>query len=253
MNHATPSDSRRGGPHTVRATDRAGHRGPAVLPAPIRSRGPSGEAAGAVRTTERRLTRLLVPLLVLCLPGAGAARTLSAQEAPEPEPTRAEAHLEVGGGPTLLHGDVTPLLRAAALVSLSPSVAVGGAGAVLPRERDVPGDVVFPDRALGFGYGGVLLEVSLRTPDTGIAVAVRGLLGAGNADLRDRDTGTRLASDNVVVLEPGLVLRRPGSARLRVGLALAWRAVLGLDDVEDVAAGDLSGPSLEIHLRLGPL
>ncbi|HZD06309.1 MAG TPA: hypothetical protein VE173_15470, partial [Longimicrobiales bacterium] len=140
-----------------------------------------------------------------------------------------------------------------ALVSFSPGLAFGGGGAVLVSDRSVEGDLVFPDRELGFGYGGVVVELSGHSPGPSSILSFRALVGAGNADLRDAATGARLASDNVIVVEPELVLHRRIGSRLYLGASLSWRSVWGLDDVEGVDGKDLGGPSLGIHLRIGPL
>lgn len=205
------------------------------------------------RPAERRLTRCLLLLLVLSLPGRGAGRPLAGQEVPEEGPARAGAHLELGGGLTLLHGEMMPFIGGAALVSLFPRVAVGGSGTVILREHRLAGDPIFPERALTFGYGGVLLDVGPRAGPAGTLITLRTLLGAGNTNLRDRGSGVRLTSRNVVVLEPALVFRKPAVRGLDFGASLAWRAVLGLGDIEDVDGSDLSALSLGIHLRVGPL
>lgn len=210
------------------------------------------------RPAERRLRRRLLPLLVLAFAARGAAQPATSQEPREGAPSREEsprvgAHVEVGGGLTFLLGDATPVLDVAALLALSPGVAVGGGGTVFPSGHDVEGDLVFPDQTLGFGYGGILVEAELPPGYAGTDMAIRTLLGAGNAHLEDGRTGARLASDNVLVLEPELVLRRSAASRLDLGVSLSWRAVLGLDDVEGVDPGDLSTLSLGLHLRVGPL
>lgn len=213
------------------------------------------------RPAECGLSRPSNLLLVLALAGTGASPGLpltaqetppaGSQEAPGREPPRAGALLEAGTGLTAIRGDVGWFARGLALVSVSPGLAFGG-GAVLLPDRSVEGDVVFPDRELGFGYGGVVVEVSGLSPGASSTVSLRALLGAGNVDLRDAPTRTRLASDNIIVAEPEVVLHRRVASRLYLGASLSWRAVWGLDDIDGVDGDDLGGPSLGLSLRIGP-
>lgn len=205
------------------------------------------------RTAERGLKASLRLLLALALTGTGFPAPVNAQEAPPQGPPRAGATLEGGFGLTSIHGEAATLLRGMVLLSRSSRLAFGGGGGVLVPDRSLGGDPVFPDRKLGFGYGGVVVEVAGPRLGASTATSLRALVGAGNVDLRDRASGARLGSDNVFVTEPEVTVRRRLSSRLYMGASLSYRVVTGLNDIDDVEAEDLGGFSLGIHLRIGPL
>ena len=168
-------------------------------------------------------------------------------------PSTAPAYLQAGLRLTSVHGDIAPLLRGSALVGLSEKLSLGGGGSILLSDRAVEGNVSFPRQLLGFGYGGIVIEIGAFSIGSISSFSARTLLGAGNADLRDLVSGTRIASDNVLVIEPELLLGLPLSPRLQARFGLSYRHAWGVQDLEEVTRGDLSGPSLGVLLRIGPL
>lgn len=203
--------------------------------------------------TERRLrlTLRLVPALLLL--GTGGAARVRAQDVPRDEDPRAGVVLEAGVRATSVHGDVEYLVGGAVLFSVSSSFSLGGGGAVLATDHHVSGDPIFPDRTMGFGYGGVVLDLAGPRLGASTDLSVRTLVGAGNVDLTDRVTLARLESDNAFVIEPELSVRREITPWLRLVASVSHRFVLGLDRIDKDATGDLESPSLGLLLRLGPL
>jgi len=139
------------------------------------------------------------------------------------------------------------------MTTIGRHVALGGGGALLARSRRIQGDPIYPDRGLGFGYGGLAVEITgpLVLPDTD--VSVRWLVGAGNVDFTDNTTGIRLESDNVFVVEPELVIRRRLTPWLRIGISASHRFMRGVDGVDTDATGDMESFAFGLGVRLGPL
>jgi len=139
------------------------------------------------------------------------------------------------------------------MLTIGPRIALGGGGAVLARTVDVGGDPVYPDRGLGFGYGGLAAEIVGPSPGAVVDTGLRVLIGAGNVDLTDNATGTRLQSDNVFVIEPEVLIRRRLTPWLRISASISYRFTRGVDRVDPDAVGDLQSVSAGLMLGLGPL
>lgn len=190
--------------------------------------------------------RLLLSLCVLLLLWAVGPR-------PTPAQSPATARLEVTARLTSVHHELAPLLGAAALVRLSDRWSIGGGGWILLPDREVEGEGVFPRQQLGFGYGGLVIEVGTFSIGGLGGFAARTLFGAGNAELRDVVTGTRLASDNMLVVEPEILLGFSLAGRMSGGVGLSYRHAWRVQDLGGLGRGDLSGLCLALYLRIGPL
>lgn len=190
--------------------------------------------------------RLLLSLWVLLLPWGGGPRPAQAQ-------SPATARIEATARLTSVHHELAPLVGGAALVRLSDRFSIGGGGWILLAEREVEGEGAFPRQQLGFGYGGLVVEVGTFSISGVAGFAARTLLGAGNAELRDVVTGTRVASDNMLVVEPEILLGFPLAARMSGGIGLSYRHAWRVQDLGALGRRDLSGPSLALYVRVGPL
>ncbi|HEX9886119.1 MAG TPA: hypothetical protein VGA70_06505 [Longimicrobiales bacterium] len=154
---------------------------------------------------------------------------------------------------TSVAGEVGVMAGGAAGLSLSDRIYVGGGGWMLLRDSDIGGAGVYQSRALGVGYGGVMVDVTLADPGSKRTVAVRALLGVGNLDIRDPITGIRIDSSNFVVMEPEAVARVGLGRRMAIEGTLSYRAVFGLDALSGLDDGDVGGPGFSVLLRVGPL
>lgn len=189
----------------------------------------------------RRAAGALAAVVLLAAPTA-------AQEEPS-TPRQIRAFLDAGTGVTRLHGDGTALVGGAAGLRVGDSWAFGGAGYVLPSAVAL-GEIDLQEVEMLLGYAGILAEWRSGAPASWF---VRGLVGAGNVDIRDAATGTQLDSDNVLVLAP--------SAGFVFGLGGRWSAmpmagyrfVTGAQDLRGVEGADLRGFTLGVTLRLSPL
>ncbi len=197
--------------------------------------------------TPRRGRRGLRPAFVL----AGLAGTawvalagpLSAQSAGRPAAASAEASLAL----TTLDGGASWMGSATALFGLTPRISLGGSGTVLLGTRSMPGSARGTDQELRTAFGG--LVVQLDAANSGDRhVWLRVLAGAGNAKVDLALVGTQIASDNFGVLVPEIGASVRLSGPLRVGAALGYRAVLGVDDLPGLAPSDLRGPSVRVLL-----
>jgi hypothetical protein len=139
------------------------------------------------------------------------------------------------------------------MTTLGRHVGIGGGGAVLVHSRRIGGDPIYPDRGLGFGYGGLTVEVVVPPVGSAVDLSIRTLVGAGNVDLTDNATGTRLESDNMFVVEPELVIRRQLQPWLRIGASASYRFIRGVDGIDVDATGDLQSFAFGIGVSVGPL
>ena len=190
--------------------------------------------------------RLWLSLCVLLVPCAGGPRPARAQ-------SPATAQIEATARLTSIHHEFVPLVGAAALVRLSGKLSIGGGGWILLADREIEGNGAFPRQQLGFGYGGLVIEVGTFSIGRLAGFSTRTLLGAGNAELRDVVTGTRVDSDNMLVVEPEMLLGFPLAARMSGAIGLSYRHAWRVQDLGGITRGDLSGLSLALHLRIGPL
>lgn len=183
--------------------------------------------------------------IALCL----LVAPLSAQDEAPSAPPDIRAFLDAEVGLTRLHGEASTLLGGAAGLRVSDSWAFGGAGYVLPSAIEV-GEVEFQEVEMLLGFAGIAAEWR---PGPGASWFVRGVVGAGNVDVRDAATGTQLDSDNVFVLAPtaGYVVRLRGPWALvpKIG----YRFVTGVQDLRGVEPADLRSVSFGVAIRLSPL
>jgi len=189
-----------------------------------------------------RLAGALAAALLLAAP-------VSAQEEAPTSDGRIQAFVEARANVTRLHGDGTALLGGAAGFHVGESWTVGGAGYVLPSAVAV-GEIDFQEVEMLLGYAGILAEWR---PRPGSSWFIRGVLGAGNVDVRDAATGTQLDSDNVFVVSPSAGFLLPLVGRWSVVTVAGYRVVTDVQDLRGVEGDDLRGFTLGIALRLSPL
>jgi hypothetical protein len=201
---------------------------------------------------ERRL-RIAFFILALVMAAAVAGPPAFAQEPSADDDPRAGGLLEAGVRFTSIGESTEALLGGFIMTTLGPRLAIGGGGGVLTRSRRIGGDPIYPDRGLGFGYGGLTVEVAGPSVGSAVDPSIRVLVGAGNVDLTDNTTGTRLESDNVFVVEPELVVRRWLEPWLRVGASVSYRFISGVDGIDTDATGDLQSFAFGVGVSVGPL
>lgn len=165
----------------------------------------------------------------------------------------AGALLESGVRFSSVGGTTQPLLAGFVMLTIGTRVALGGGGVILARTVDVGGDPIYPDRGLGFGYGGLAAEVVGPSVGSLVGTGFRVLLGAGNVDLTDNATGTRIQSDNVVVVEPELLVRARLTSWLGVSVSSSYRFTRGVDRIDSAAVGNLQSVAAGLAFTLGPL
>lgn len=202
----------------------------------------------AARRKHRRCRWPLVAVGVLSAAAwVAPAGPLAAQSAD----ARASAWAEASLALTALEGGADWMGSAAALLQLGPRVSLGGGLSMLLGPRTLPGSDRGTDQELRMSYGGLVVDFHVARRD-GRDLWLRLLGGAGNAKVDLAVVGTQIASDNfgVVVPEVGGSIRlwRP----LRLGAAIGYRAVLGVDDLPGLAPSDLRGPSARVLLSLHP-
>lgn len=193
------------------------------------------------------MKRTLIVALLLALPGC-----LWAQVGPSSSTNENRVHstaalllkgssiadkgrLQLGGWAGLVFGD---------------QLAVGGGGVVLLDEVGLAGSEAGTGFSLDLDYGGIFFRfwqpLSPRlTGELGL------VLGAGNAGVKDRLSGTELGSDNFLVAEPEVSLFFGVLSWLRVGVSGGYRMISGMEDLPRVSEGDLKGATGTISLRVG--
>ena len=176
--------------------------------------------------------------------GAPAA-PLSAQSAGTPASASAESSLAL----TTLDGGAVWMGSATALLGVTARISLGGGGSVLLGTRSLPGSARGTDQELRTAFGGLVVQFdAARREDRHLWLRV--LAGAGNAKVDLALVGTQIASDNFGVLVPEIGASVRVSGPLRVGAALGYRAVLGVDDLPGLAPSDLRGPSARVLLSV---
>lgn len=182
---------------------------------------------------------LLAALALGCAAGPGAA-PLSAQGT-----SRAAAFVEASLALSTLREDLVWMASGAALLGVKPPFSLGGAGTVVLGSRTLSGSTPGTDQELRMAFGGVVGQLELAQRDDR-ALWLRVLAGAGNAKLDLAVGRTQIASDNfgVVAPEVGATLRLRGP--LRVGGALGYRTVFGVEDLPGLAPSDLRGLSVRL-------
>lgn len=200
------------------------------------------------RDTELPLNLRAIVLLTALL-GSGAP--LRAQEVPDsadlPGP---DAAIEAGLRLTQIESHAVWMAGGLVQVRIRPRIHVGGAGWVMSGPVPLRGGSG-TGRDLEVGYGGA--SISLGLPSRSVSLLGRLLMGAGNADVRDRASGTLVGSDNFGLVEATIAMEAPLGGRISFVAGGSWRAVFGVEDLPGASGGDLSGPSLVMGLRLSPL
>lgn len=192
----------------------------------------------------RRLSRIAACLFLI--PGLLVSEAVAAQQAAPPsEAARVSAGLGPGVGVSTVQGEAALVWAGHAGLRLGSTFWLGGAGVIL-----TPVDYgASAPRRLRLGYGG--LEFEAAVPGLGPSDwRVGALLGGGNADVSDILTGVELGSDNFLVLEPRISWIRPLSTAWSTSVRLGYRLAIGVDDLPDSDAGDISGPLVFLGLTV---
>lgn len=175
-----------------------------------------------------------------------AAALLALAPAPaEAQESRAAARFEMSAGATSLRRDASALATASVLVGITPRLYLGGTGSVFLGTRLIEGSTRGNDLELRSAFGGLALHYRLADAPS---LWLRLTAGAGNAKVDLAVARTRIAADNFVVLEPELGVSRPVAGPLHVGVAVGYRATLGVEDLPGVAPADLRGPTARLVL-----
>lgn len=158
-----------------------------------------------------------------------------------------------------MHRGTKLLLGAAGLLELGGFWRAGGGGHFFTSGVDLDSEPPLPSTRLHIGYGGLVVERTLRPASNSTSslterVSVRGrmLVGMGNANVRDAVTRVRYQSDNFFVAEPAIQFALPLYERTEAVALFAYRIALGVNDLGKVDSGSIRGWSLGIALQAGP-
>lgn len=228
------------------------HRCPTTTSAGTGTRTPFGVTFGEISTIRQRSNLKLFSLVLLTLGWAVAARPVHAQTG------RAEAHragfqTQAGLRGTRVSGNTSTMLGGDVRISVRPDLAVGGAGWLLNNSRAVEAGSGDTGLLLDVSYGGLLVEQRLFGAEAGGTLHVRLTAGAGNAKVTLAGVGTEIAADNFGVLEPEIALGWRLHRLLTLRSQIGYRLVFGVDDLPQVEASDVGGPSLTLGVTLGSL
>ena len=184
-----------------------------------------------------------LPALALVL--MGAPQAVVAQTAD----SRAHSSFEVSLAQTTVLDAGSTLLGGAGLLTLGGRFAFGAAGALMLRASTLKSSSAGSDLDFRQAYGGVLLRF-LVVGSGDRYVAVRGLVGAGNAKITEPVAGFEIGSDNFGVLEPEIVGALTLVGPLQVGLGAGYRHVFGVNDLPGIAPADMKGFSVGLRLSV---
>jgi hypothetical protein len=164
---------------------------------------------------------------------------------------------EVSARAARFHGSVRPLLGVVGLLGLSEEWRLGGGGLLVSGGTELKTTGPLAGSQLHMGYGGVVLERTLRVIpverlSNPSSLNGRILLGVGNASVRDPVTRIRFRSDNFAVVEPALLLVLRPHAWLGGAALASYRIAMGVEDLGEVDASELRGWSIGLSLQLGP-
>jgi hypothetical protein len=176
-------------------------------------------------------------------------------QSPAPAAGEVEGFLEVTARLTRVHDQNAPILGLAAFLGLSGGWRAGGAGFFLLDRIGLDIPPPLQDLELNIGYAGLFLQRSFYLSpgsSTRPTLSPRLLIGAGNAEVRDSGTESRLRSDNFLVLEPTLSFEAAMAGRISVGAVAAWRSVVGVEELQNIEERSLEGWSLGLVMRFGP-
>lgn len=126
---------------------------------------------------------------------------------------------------------------------------VGGAGTGLVTNQPAPGTLASTDN-LTFGYGGAMLGYTL-LPEKLVHATFTALVGAGGLGARARGSNdTTDLSDSFFVFEPTATLDVNVARHFRLGMAISYRWVRGVDTA-GIGNADLSGVFGSMILKFG--
>ena len=163
---------------------------------------------------------------------------------------RARASLEAGIRGSSLRGNTEALWGGVGLLRVHPRLFLGGGGWLLAGRSEILGASAGSDLELSFGYGGAVAEVLLHSSERN-QVSLRTLVGAGNARVLVPVVGPELGSDNFGIVEPEIMaaLRLAGVVSLRA--SVSYRFAFAVEDLPQVVASDLRGPSIGFSVGIG--
>jgi hypothetical protein len=187
----------------------------------------------------RRTGLPALALLLLGGPQAVAAQTTD---------SRAHASFEAALTETRVLGAGSTLLGGAALLTLGGRLSFGASGALMASSSTLESSG--SDLEFRMAYGGVLLQFTLVGKEEDRYVALRGLIGAGNAKIKEPVAGFEIGADNFGVLAPEVVGTLTLVGPLQAGLGVGYRHVFGVNDLPGVAPDDLKGFSAGVRLSV---
>jgi len=188
----------------------------------------------------RRIGTAALALLLL-----GAPRVVAAQ-AVEPG---AQASLEASLDGSEVLGSAVGFVGMAGLLSLDGHFGFGAAGSLMLGSITVESAGAGSDLDLRLAYGGMLLQMVL-AGSRDRSLALRTLVGAGNAKIKDTVYGLEIGADNFGVVEPQLVGTTSLAGPLRLGAGVGYRYVFGVEDLPGVVAADLRSFSARMRLEV---
>jgi len=180
------------------------------------------------------------------------ATQVSAQDGvSSPPPFRTTLEVSASIRRTTLRSQGSTLLGGDARLELSEALSVGGSGWISSAAIPITGTNIGSDLALHVAYGGLLFEWRLAESASG-SLAARLMLGAGNAKVRLPVIGTEIAADNFGVFEPEIIGERPLWSFLALRAQVAYRWVVGVEDLPQVSSAHLRGFSASLSVSLKP-
>jgi len=189
------------------------------------------------------MRRTGLPALALLL--VGVPQAVAAQTAE----SRALAAFEVSLAQTTVLDAGSTLLGAAGLLTLGGRFAFGARGTLMLSPATLKSSSAGSDLDYRQAYGGVLLQV-LVAGSGDRYVALRGLVGAGNAKITEPVAGFEIGSDNFGVLEPEIVGALTLAGPLQAGLGVGYRHVFGVNDLPGIATADMQGFSAGLRFSV---
>ena len=188
------------------------------------------------------MRRTGLPALALLL--LGAPQGVAAQTTE----SRAHASFEASLAETKVLDAGSTLLGGAALLTLGGRLAFGASGALMASSSTL--ESTGSDLEFRMAYGGVLLQFTLVGSEKDRYVALRGLIGAGNAKITEPVAGFEIGADNFGVLEPEVAGALTLAGPLQVGMGVGYRHVFGVNDLPGVTPVDLKGFAARLRLSV---
>jgi hypothetical protein len=169
-----------------------------------------------------------------------------------------EGFIELSTRLARVHGQTSPLIGVIALLGLAGDWRAGGAGLFLLERVGLEVPSPLPETNLHLGYGGLVVDRVVRlggdpARSSGKAqMLARLLIGGGHAEEKDAATGTRLRSDNFLLLEPAVHLEAALVHWASAGVGVAYRFAIGVDGLQNIEEENLRGGSFGVSIRFGP-